>query len=519
MYSRDVDVSQSQVLNINTIEKQAVFEQSGLPPQFNLEQFINYQIASLQGLSAVQQAMAKAQKPFSGVSINALAKVVNDVDLSQPLADFPAVLEELKGVYLDHAVYFHHPRYMAHLNCPVTYPAVVAEHIIAAINTSVDTWDQSAGATLIEQKLIDWTCQKAALPSTADGVFTSGGTQSNLMAMLVAREVGVTRYAPEHQVKLQGLPAVASRFKIYCSEVAHFSIQKAAALLGLGYNAVVPVATNREMQMDMEALKTAIATSKAQGDLPIAVVITAGTTDFGSIDPIHNIAMLAKEEQLWCHVDGAYGGGLLVSEHHRNALNGIELVDSITIDYHKSFMQPVSCSAFLLSDKRYFSHITLYADYLNPLAEAGNGTPNLVDKSLQTTRRFDALKLWLTLRTTGEAPLGRAFDKVIGLARQTHIVLNDHPDFEVVNYPELSALVFRFAPDDLKHDLDLLDSLNLHVRQTFLKTGEAMIARTKINGRHYLKFTLLNAQCQLSDVRAVIEKISHIAWQTYREIA
>lgn len=229
--------------------------------------------------------------------------------------------------------------------------------------------------------------------------------------------------------------------------------------------------------------------------------------------------MLAKEEQLWCHVDGAYGGGLLVSEHHRNALNGIELVDSITIDYHKSFMQPVSCSAFLLSDKRHFSHITLYADYLNPLAEAGNGTPNLVDKSLQTTRRFDALKLWLTLRTTGEAPLGRAFDKVIGLARQTHIVLNDHPDFEVVNYPELSALVFRFAPDDLKHDLDLLDSLNLHVRQTFLQTGEAMVARTKINGRHYLKFTLLNAQCQLTDVRAVIEQISHIAWQTYREIA
>ena len=189
-------MSQSHVLNINTIEKQAVFEQSGLPPQFNLEQFINYQIASLQGLSAVQQAMAKAQKPFSGVSVNTLAKVVNDVDLSKPLADFPAVLEELKGVYLDHAVYFHHPRYMAHLNCPVTYPAVVAEHIIAAINTSVDTWDQSAGATLIEQKLIDWTCQKAALPSTADGVFTSGGTQSNLMAMLVAREVAVSRYAP-----------------------------------------------------------------------------------------------------------------------------------------------------------------------------------------------------------------------------------------------------------------------------------------------------------------------------------
>ena len=117
----------------------------------------------------------------------------------------------------------------------------------------------------------------------------------------------------------------------------------------------------------------------------------------------------------------------------------------------------------------------------------------------------------------GEAPLGRAFDKVIGLARQTHIVLNDHPDFEVINYPELSALVFRFAPEELKHNPDLLDTLNLHVRQTFLNTGEAMIARTKINGRHYLKFTLLNAQCQLSDVRAVLEQISTIAWKTYKE--
>ena len=510
-------MSQLQSAQLSPVENKALFEQNVLPPQFNLDQFINYQIASLQGLSAVQQAMAKAQKPFSGVSVNTLAATVNDVDLANPLADFPAVLNELKSVYLDHAVYFHHPRYMAHLNCPVTYPAVVAEHIIGAINTSVDTWDQSAGATLIEQKLIDWSCEKAKLPSTADGVFTSGGTQSNLMAMLVAREVAVSRYAPNHEVNLQGLPEVASRFRIYCSEVAHFSIQKAAALLGLGYNAVVPVATNNKMQMDMDALNHAIADSKAKGDLPIAVVITAGTTDFGSIDPVEDIAKLAKKEQLWCHVDGAYGGGLLVSEHHRSALNGIEQVDSITIDYHKSFMQPVSCSAFLLSDKRHFSHITLYADYLNPLAEAGNGTPNLVDKSLQTTRRFDALKLWLTLRTMGEAPLGRAFDKVIGLARQTHIVLNDHPDFEVINYPELSALVFRFAPEELKHNPDLLDTLNLHVRQTFLNTGEAMIARTKVNGRHYLKFTLLNAQCQLSDVRAVLEQISAIAWQTYKE--
>lgn len=510
-------MSQLQTAQLSPIQNQSLFEKNGLPPQFNLDQFINYQIASLQGLSAVQQAMAKAQKPFSGVSVNTLATTVNNVDLATPLADFPAVLNELKSVYLDHAVYFHHPRYMAHLNCPVTYPAVVAEHIIGAINTSVDTWDQSAGATLIEQKLIDWSCEKAKLPSTSDGVFTSGGTQSNLMAMLVAREVAVSRYASNHEVKLQGLPDVATRFRIYCSEVAHFSIQKAAALLGLGYNAVVPVATNSKMQMDMDALNHAIAGSKAKGDLPIAVVVTAGTTDFGSIDPIEDIAKLAKKEQLWCHVDGAYGGGLLVSEHHRSALNGIEQVDSITIDYHKSFMQPVSCSAFLLSDKRHFSHITLYADYLNPLAEAGDGTPNLVDKSLQTTRRFDALKLWLTLRTMGEAPLGRAFDKVIGLARQTHIVLNDHPDFEIINYPELSALVFRFAPEELKNNPGLLDTINLHVRQTFLNTGEAMIARTKINDRHYLKFTLLNAQCQLSDVRAVLEQISTIAWQTYKE--
>ncbi len=475
---------------------------------FNNDNLIDYEIAALESLSRVHKAVRSAAKPFSGISPQTLAAAFNDIDLNIPCATTRDALDEVERLYLDHAVYFHHPKYVAHLNCPVAYPAVIAEQMLSAINTSVDTWDQSGGATLIEQKCVDWTCQRIGYDSHADGVFTSGGTQSNLMAMLVAREHAVCQFAPGHDIKHQGLPEIAARFRIFTSTVSHFSIQKSTALLGLGYNAVVPVATDEAMKMDPAALAVAMKDAKEKGLIPIAVVATAGTTDFGSIDPIAALHKVCKDQGVWLHVDAAYGGGTLTSKHAKHLLKGIAHADSVTVDYHKTFLQPVSCSGFFLKDKQHFNHITLYSDYLNPLAEAGNGTPNLVDKSLQTTRRFDALKLWLTLRIMGADAIGQAFDSVMALAKQTHLLLNEHPNFEPYHIPELSALVFRFAPKG--HDESTLDKINLAIRQHFLTTGDAMIARTKINGRHYLKFTLLNPATHIDTIKQLIEQMNQL---------
>nr|BFF24030.1 hypothetical protein GCM10025732_19950 [Glycomyces mayteni] len=234
------------------------------------------------------ERFAAVERPWTGAAPADLAPAVAAVDLDRPLESFEAAFEEVGGLYLDDAVWFHHPRYLAHLNCPVALPAVAAETVLAAVNTSVDTWDQSAGGTLIEQRLIEWTARRIGFGASADGVFTSGGTQSNLHALLLAREEAVEAVLLKHRVEsgtpLRGVE-VLPRLRFFASPHSHFSVVKAARLLGLGEEAVVTVPADDWFRMNPAALDAAIETCREQGDVPAAVVATAGTTDFGSVDP------------------------------------------------------------------------------------------------------------------------------------------------------------------------------------------------------------------------------------------
>lgn len=479
---------------------------------FNTDNLGQYRTSLLQGLELIEARMKSVKRPFSGVLPGELAGQFEHLDLEQPCTGMGEALAELDRLYLEDAVYFHHPHYTAHLNCPVAIPAITAELIQASFNTSVDTWDQSGGGTFIEQKLIDWTAGRIGFGSDADGVFTSGGTQSNLMALLLARD-NLSQRLWQHSTREQGLHPQANRFRIFCSGIGHFSIQKAAALLGLGYDAVVPVPCDDYYRMDVSALNEAIEDTREQGLLPMAVVATAGTTDFGSIDPIPPIAELSHREGLWLHVDAAYGCGLLTSPRHGHLLQGIAQADSVSVDYHKSFLQPVSCSALLARDKHTLGCVTWHADYLNPLCQRQEGTPNLVDKSLQTTRRFDALKLWLTLRTLGPEALGTAFDQVIHLARQAYLLLLSDNHIEVLHQPQLSTLVFRYRPDMDMSD-PALDELNQSVRKALMRSGEALVAATRVLGRQYLKFTLLNPDTRIRDIQAVLRLIKRHGAET-----
>jgi L-2,4-diaminobutyrate decarboxylase len=448
-----------------------------------------------QGAERVAAALAAAGRPFSGITPEALAPDVDAIDLARPLGDTAAALDELQGVYLRDAVYFHHPRYLAHLNCPVVLPAVTAEAVLSAVNSSLDTWDQSAGATLIERRLIDWTAGRIGLGPAADGVFTSGGTQSNLQALLLAREEAVTR------------GAAPSRLRILTSECGHFSVQKSAKLLGLGADAVIAVPCDRDKRMRSRALAGELERCAREGLTPMAVVATAGTTDFGSIDPLPEIAELCVRHGVWLHVDAAYGCGLLVSPTRRHLLDGIERADSVTVDYHKSFFQPVSSSAVLVRDRTTLRHATYYADYLNPRRATTERIPNQVDKSLQTTRRFDALKLWMTLRVMGADGIGALFDDVVDLAAEGWKLLDADPRFEVVTRPALSTLVFRWIPPAATGPA-LVDRANLHARKALFASGEAVVAGTKVRGSHYLKFTLLNPRTTPADIAAVLDLLA-----------
>ncbi|MGW5307855.1 lysine decarboxylase DesA [Streptomyces griseoluteus] len=457
-----------------------------------------YRRSVTEGVERVAAKLATTTGPFTGITVDGLAPRVDSVDLDQPLGDTAAALDELEEVYLRDAVYFHHPRYLAHLNCPVVIPAVVGEAVLSAVNSSLDTWDQSAGGTLIERKLIEWTNARIGLGPAADGVFTSGGTQSNLQALLVARE----------EAKAESY----DRLRVFTSEVSHFSVQKSAKLLGLGPDAVVVVPVDHDKRMHTLALAHELERCVRDGLTPMAVVATAGTTDFGSIDPLPEIAGLCAQFGVWMHVDAAYGCGLLTSLKHRHRIDGIERADSVTVDYHKSFFQPVSSSAVLVRDAATLRHATYHAEYLNPRRTVRERIPNQVDKSLQTTRRFDALKLWMTLRVMGADGIGELFDEVCELARQGWRLLAADPRYEVVVAPSLSTLVFRYLPATATDPAEI-DRANLYARKALFASGDAAVAGTKADGRHYLKFTLLNPETTAADIAAVLDLIAGHAEQ------
>ncbi|MEU9705453.1 aspartate aminotransferase family protein [Streptomyces sp. NPDC047981] len=458
----------------------------------------SYRRSVTEGVERVARKLATTRRPFTGVTPAELAPTVDAVDLDKPLGDASAALDELESVYLRDAVYFHHPRYLGHLNCPVVIPAVLGEAVLSAVNSSLDTWDQSAGATLIERKLVDWTTGRIGFGPSADGVFTSGGSQSNLQALLLARE----------EAKTTDL----AKLRVFTSDCSHFSVQKSAGLLGLGPDAVVSIPVDRNRRMQSVVLAAELEACRAEGLTPMAIVATAGTTDFGSIDPLHEIAALAEEYGAWMHVDAAYGCGLLASPTRRHLLDGIERADSVTVDYHKSFFQPVSSSALLVRDGATLGHATYHADYLNPRRTVAEQIPNQVDKSLQTTRRFDALKLWMTLRVMGADGVGELFDEVCDLARAGFDLLAADPRYDVVVQPQLSTLVYRYIPEAVTSPTEI-DRANLYARKALFASGEAVVAGTKVDGRQYLKFTLLNPETTVADIAAVLDLIAGHAEQ------
>ncbi len=474
---------------------------------FHPDHLDSYVDAMRLGVDHLADTMRRLTGPATGVQPEQAAKPVADIDLDVPLGDPAAALAEMSRVYLDDAIWFHDPTYAAHLNCPVVVPALLAEVFVSAVNSSLDTFDQSVGGTFVERHLVDWTNGRIGFGPSADGIFTSGGTQSNLQGLHLARDRALA-----HTVN-----GDARRLRILASTDAHFSVQKAARLLGLGDEAVVAVPVGGDRRMDVAALAGALDDLATYGLSPMAVVATAGTTDFGAIDPLPAIAALTRAHRTWLHVDAAYGGGLLVSPTRRHLLDGIEQADSVTIDYHKTWFQPVSASALLVRDERTLRHVTWHADYLNPKDPEGIRHPNQVDKSLQTTRRFDALKLWLTLRTMGPDAIGSYVDAVVDLARDAATALRADPHLELCAEPSLSTLVLRFRPVGMSEDA--ADRLQARIRQIVYERGVAVVAATKVDGRSWLKLTLLNPLATVDDVLAVAGQLSAVGCELVREAA
>ncbi|MGI8454377.1 pyridoxal phosphate-dependent decarboxylase family protein [Pectobacterium carotovorum] len=467
-----------------------------------------YQDAITQSSQAVMQWLQQPEM-YQGKTVAELRERIT-LDFNPQGLGNQAAIERAIEYFLKDSLSVHHPQCVAHLHCPSLVVSQAAEVLINATNQSMDSWDQSPSATIIEMKLIEWLRTQVGYQSGDAGVFTSGGTQSNLMGLMLARDAFFARQG--HSIQQDGLVGNLKKIKVFCSENAHFSVQKNMALLGLGYQCVTLVKTDRFARMELNDLAEKVALAKANGEQILAIVATAGTTDAGAIDPLRAIATLAAEHQIWVHVDAAWGGALLLSEKYRDYLDGIELVDSITLDFHKQFFQTISCGAFLLKEARHYELMRYQAAYLNSEFDEAQGVPNLVSKSLQTTRRFDALKLWMGLEALGQQQYAAIIDHGVTLAQQVAQYVDEHASLELVMQPQLASVLFRFRPQQLATADDAtIALLNQRIGDALLESGRANVGVTEFNGVTCLKLTLLNPTVNLDDVKVLLDLVESTA--------
>jgi L-2,4-diaminobutyrate decarboxylase len=476
-----------------------------------------YRLLMDEVVTLINEQVKKANKPFSGAKRTKIAEKVQET-INIPVAgqEMETVMGEIRNVIVGDSLWISHPSAMAHLHCPPLLPSLAAESIITALNQSMDSWDQSPSATYVEEALVEFFTKKIGYSHEADGVFTSGGTQSNYMGLLLARNKACETYFLVNAHK-EGLPFEARKLRIICSEHAHFTVQQSAAQLGLGTNAVVTVSTDDEQKFSIDDAREKLKKLRQEGFIPFMMVATAGTTDFGSIDCISEMAQLASEEGLWLHVDAAYGGALLFSHQYRSLIDGLQMADSITIDFHKLYYQSISCGAFFVKNKQDFHRIAYYADYLNPEEDQEEGIINLVEKSVQTTKRFDALKLWMTFKLMGTDLFGKMIDYTIDLAKETACLMNSDPYFEVLANPEINAVLFRYIPFQRKEDREYVDKINLKMQRAFYENGELIMAKTKQNGEVYLKFTMLNPLNTIGNMKEHIERMKQMGEKIEKE--
>ncbi|MGN1190620.1 MAG: pyridoxal phosphate-dependent decarboxylase family protein, partial [Candidatus Ornithospirochaeta sp.] len=268
-------------------------------------------------------------------------------------------------------------------------------------------------------------------------------------------------------------------------------------ILGLGYDAVRKLPVDDKCKVDIEAFGKMVEEDVRNGFYPFAAVATIGTTDFGSIDDVKEMRAICDKYGMHLHADAAYGSGAIMSEKYRDRIGDLSLADSITIDFHKMFLLPISCSALLMKNGKKLNCFELHADYLNREEDEEDGYINLVGKSMQTTRRFDALKVFIAFQTRGKDGFDEMITKVIDNADYFWCLIKDDPDFIVPVRPELSSVVFALSDGD---------EINKKVRRRLLENG-TVIGQTVMNGRVMLKFTLLNPNLNKSDFSVIIERI------------
>lgn len=425
----------------------------------------------------------------------------------QPNLNTEDFIRQLQAEILPKTLAVHHPRNMGHQVATPLPIAALCDLVAALSNQAMAVYEAGPSATMLERQVIRWLCNLIDNESwsNAGGVLTSGGAQANLTALLVARQVSTSKKNPSSNSWKDGVSS-QQKIKILASEHAHYSVSRAAGIMGLGTDAVIKITCDEAGRMDMAALELAHkACVKSQANI-IAVVANAGCTATGSIDPLLAIGEYCQRNALWFHVDGAHGASALFSEKHAEKLAGIALADSVVWDGHKLMYMPAAISAVLFRHEHHsYNAFSQDASYLFQGDHHEDEAFNLSYRTLECTKRMMALKLWTAFSLYGTDGMGLLVDEAFTKAKLLAEKIEDADNFELLMQPDTNIVCFRYLPKNMSDSI--LNTLMGKVRLYLIQRGDFHITQVDLHGTIWLRTTLMNPFTTAHDLDALLKAV------------
>lgn len=422
---------------------------------------------------------------------NPIEEILRDLRFEEVVAEGKADLAALARTFLANSNHLRHPRYLGHQVAVPMLPSVLADLLAAVTNNGMAVYEMGPAASAVERGVIRWMLRKLGWEE-GDGVLTHGGSLGNLTALLSAR----SRMLPGCWE--QGMP---QGFVILASEVAHYSVERAAAILGLGRSNVVRVPVDGALRIHVGALRKLYEEQLGLGREVLAVVANAGATANGAVDPLRQIGEFCWSEGVWLHVDGAHGASALLSPRYRSLLDGLELADSVTWDTHKLMGTSALACGTLFRDKA--SLAGTFAQEAGYLYGAGDRPgEDLSRKSFECTKAPLGLKLFFNLAAVGEAGLAEHVDRLFDQARRFGELLARRPGFESFGSPQTNIVLFRYGRDSARQD---------RIRERLVLDGDFYISRATVRRESWLRLVIQNPFTEESDISALADRIEQLA--------
>ena len=416
---------------------------------------------------------------------------------------FDRILDDYDRLIPPNTTHWNHPGFFAYFGITASGPGILAEALAAALNVNAMLWRSGPAQTELEEVTLGWLRDMVGLPPSFHGVINDTASSSTLYALAAAREAADLGIRA-HGMTGRDLPVL----RVYCSEEAHSSVDKAVITLGIGAENVVRLPTDAEFRIVPDILRRAIAADRARGFRPLAVVATVGTTGVTAVDPVPAIADICRKNGLWLHVDAAYGGSAAVAPELRWVLDGCDRADSIVINPHKWLFVPIDCSAAYTRHpevmRRAFS---LTPEYLKT---GETDVTNLMDYGVSLGRRFRSLKLWFVIRYFGRRGIAEALREHVRLAGLFAGWVDDDPGFERLAPTRLSVVAFRHHPPGVDDPAEL-DALNEALLDRVNATGEVFLSHTRVRGAYAIRLAVGNLRTEESHVRRAWEIVKRSA--------